>query len=39
MRDEHDRIRPSQVAWLDAAVRQRLPDVAFGIVEWDLTRA
>jgi hypothetical protein len=38
-RRQHDRIRPSQVAWLDAAVRQRLPEVGFGIVEWDLTRA
>jgi hypothetical protein len=33
-----DRLRPGQVAWLAAAVRQRLPDVAFGIVEWDITR-
>lgn len=37
-RRHRDRLRPGQIAWLDAAMRQRLGDVSFGIVEWELSR-
>jgi len=37
-RRHRDRLQPGQVAWLDGAVRQRLHDVSFGIVEWELVR-
>ena len=37
-RRHSDRLRPGQIAWLDGAVRQRMADVSFGIVEWELSR-
>ena len=33
-----DRLRPGQIAWLEAAVRKRLVEVSFGIVEWEFAR-